>query len=171
MSEEKSQVLPIGEIKNEGKLIQEIFYKPKGATVVCLLVGLCFIVTLHPAAIALGIFILAVALFVIFKIKNYKTIGVYDRYLIIYATKDQNYARRIELDEIQEWTVKSGEGISDALMLKLQDGEVLFKDTFQIGLVYKSLNKVIPEKETRKIREEANKKKKLKFSWPFKKRK
>ena len=171
MSEEKSLILPIGEIENKGTLIGEIFYKPKMPTIICVVVGIVCVASLKPVAVALGAFILAVAVFVIFKIKDYKTIGIYDSYLIVYSTKDPNYARRIEFNDIVEWTCKSSEGISDALMLKLKSGEILYKDTFQTSLVYKTMNRVIPEKETRKVREAESKKKKLKFSWPFKKKK
>lgn len=170
MSEEKSPICLVSEIENNGSLIKEIFYKPQTATIICCIVAVLFIATMKTYAIILGVFILAIAVFVIFKIKDYKTLGIYDTYVIVYSTEDPNYGRRVEMDEITEWCCKNSQGMSDAVMLRLNTGEVIYKDTFQTNKAFKALDKIIPSKETQAIKAAENKKKKLKFSWPFKKK-
>lgn len=171
MNEINIIVSPLNEIENNGQLIANVYYKPNTATYICIVVSIAFILTLNPLAMFLGVFVLGIAAFVTFKIKDRITLGIYDTYLIMYSTDDQSMAQRFEYDQIAEWNCKSGTGISDALMLRLIDGQVIYKDTFQTSKVFKAFNKVIPKKETYAIREEENKKTKLKFSLPFKKKK
>lgn len=167
----EEQYVPADTIENRGNLIAEINFKPKSAPIICIIAGVVFIITLHPLAVGLGIFIIAMTIFVGVKVKDYRTMGIYDRCLILYSTEDPSLARRIEYDDIEEWTCKSGKNSTDALYIKMKSGEIVYKNTFQISAVYRSLNKVIAKKESREVQAERNRNTKLKFSFPFRRKK
>lgn len=163
MNNENSKYISVEELTDCGSLIKEISYKPKTAPYVCAGLAAVLLITMNWIAIILGIFIIAFILFVTFKIEDYRTLTIYDQCIVVYDRKNLDLARKITYDEVEEWTVKSAEGITDALMLKLKDGDVIYKDTFQTSDVYKALKKIIPMKETREVRAEKNRQKKVKF--------
>lgn len=162
-----TKMVPVDEILDCGTLVKEVFYKPKSAPYICAIFSLLLVITLNWVAIILGVFVFAFVLFVSFKIEDYKTMNIYDRCIVIYDTHDLNKARKVNYEDVEEWTVKSSEGISDALMLKLKNGDVVYKDTFQTGIAYKELNKIMPEKESRAVQAEKNKKRSAKFKFKF----
>lgn len=162
-----TKMVMLEEIQDCGNFIMDVFYKPKGAPIVCGIISILLIITLNWIAIILGVFVLAIILFVQFKIEDYKTMTIYDRSVVIYDTHDLNKARKVCYEDVEEWTVKSSEGISDAVMLKLKDGEVVYKDTFQTSIAYKQLNKIMPEKESRAVQAEKNKQRSAKFKFKF----
>jgi len=161
----------IEDITGTGTLIGEVWYKPQWAVIVCCFIAFLLCLTANYMAIILAVFIFAISFFVNHSVKDYKTVEVYDYYLIIYSAIDDETGRRILCDDIVEWTCKNGNNAADALMIELEGGEVVYKNTFQIAKLFRYLNKVIPEKESKRIQEEKNKNTKLKFSWPFKKKK
>lgn len=159
---------PLELIDNDGQLIGEVFYKPHRAIIFGSITALLLAITRQPLAILLGVFVLALSLYVHYIIKDRKTLGVYDSYIIVYASDNPNLVRKISFDDIEEWDCKANENGVDAFMIKLIDQEVIYKDTFQLPKAFKLLRKVLPLKETRKIEEEKYKKKKLKFDNPLK---
>ena len=160
----------LDDIMNEGTLIGEVWYKPQRAVILSCILAFLLILTGNILAICLAIFTLAISLFVNHAVKDYKTVDVYDSYLIVYSSED-GMARKILFDDIEEWVCKNGTNAADALKVDLKDGEVIYKNTFQIGKLLRYMNKALPDKEAKKVQEEKNKDKKLKFSWPFKKKK
>lgn len=170
MIEENSNYVLVEDMEQEGTLIGSVMYKPYVAIVVSAIVGVLFILTGNWIAIIAGIVFFGIVILVYVNVKDRKTVDVYDEYLILYHTDEPEYGRRIDYYEIAEWTIKNGSSSSDSLMIRLKDGEVIYKDTFLSGKVYRYVNKAIPQLETRYLQAEENKKKKLKFRWPFKKK-
>ncbi len=159
---------PLELLENDGILIGEVNFKPNRAIIIAFIAALALILTRHPLAIVLAAFILGIALYVHYNVKDRKTVGVYDNYLIVYGSENPELARRIDFEDIVEWECKTNQNGADAVMLKLNDEEVIYKDTFQLPLAAKLLRKALPAKDSRKIKEEKNKNKKLKFDNPFK---
>ncbi len=161
-------LLPIEKLDNTGTLVGEVFYKPTKAIIYVSLAALLLALTRNWLAILLGVFILGVALVVNYIIKDRITLGIYQDYVIVYASEDPTLARKISYSELAEWDCKTDAAGADAIMLKLVDGEIIYKDTFQAPVAFRLLRQALPEKETRKIKAEQEKKKKLKFDNPFK---
>ncbi|MFI3283584.1 MAG: hypothetical protein R3Y57_00725 [Erysipelotrichaceae bacterium] len=154
---------PVNEIEIDEPLVAEIGFKPLYASYICLIVGILLIITGFTIAMMLGAFFILISLFVHFALKDYKTMDIYETYLILYDTADVSLAKKVMFDDIVEWNCKNSEKTTDALMLKFGEFDVIYKDTFQANKVYKVLYKLIREKETYVIKEEENKKKKLVF--------
>jgi len=171
MGKDKFQVT--NDTEQLGSFIGEVGYKPKWALIICCVIGVALCLTMNWIAILFGVMLAGISLFLNYKVKEYKVMGIYDQGILLYPNpnKKEDSIRRIHFDEIAEWTVKSGANSADALMIQRADNEILYIVTFQTGKAANFLNKVIPNKESRKIQEEKNKQKAVKFKWPFKKRK
>jgi len=171
---EKNEYVDINEIDLTGTLIGTAGYKPQYAVILTCIGAALLCLTRNWIAIGLAGFLTAISLFVNYKVQERKTVGIYKEFLIIYDSDDDNKAQKINLDDIVEWTCKNGTSSADALYIKLKDGKEIYKNTFQIGKMFRCMNKCIPDKESARIKEEENKNKKLKFSipkWPFGKNK
>lgn len=167
MERDLKDYIPENEITGCGNCIKNIMFKPKSAPIICGVFALLLLLIRSWISIALAIFTIAMVLYVALKVDDYKTISIYDNCIVLYDTKQPELARKIDYADVVEWTVKASEGASDALMLKLSSGEILYKDTFQVSLVYKELNKLMPEKESRAIQAEKNKQTSAKFKFRF----
>ena len=170
MSEINEKYLPEETIVREGKLLASIGYVPNMAFLVCGIVGVLLCVTRLWGLVILGVFIVVLTVSVKVFVKDYKVLDIYDNNLILYDL-DNTYARKINYDSIVEWACKHGTSSADAIMLKLNDEEVIYKDTFMIGKAYRVINKLMPEKESQAIKDKENAKTKLKFDIPFFKKK
>lgn len=168
---DKSLFQKLDTIDNNGKLIGEVWYKPHTTIIICGVIAILLIFTRNIAAIILALCVAVIVFFVNTRIKDHKALGVYDEYVLVYFTDDPEYARKINYSDIAEWTCKNGTTGDDAMMFQLADGELVYKNTFQISKAMRLMNKVLPDKESKKVQEMKNKEKKLKFDWPFKKRK
>ena len=166
MSERNSKAIPVEEIVREGDPLARIRYIANTATIISLIFGGLLCVTLNWGFVISGLLIIALTILVKINVRDYQVLDIYDDYLIVYEL-DTAYARRIAITDIKEWTGKPGKAGADAVMLILNDGEVIYKDTFMISKAYRTLNKIMPEKESQAIKDEENKKTKLKFDIPF----
>ena len=166
MDEYNLNIKPENEIEREGNLLAQIGFKSNTALIASVIFGLLLCATMIWGLIIAGVVVLALAVFVQMKVKDYKVMDIYDTNLIIYDLDDNN-AFRLELSKVKEWTCKHGGAGADAIMLTLDNGEVIYKDTFLLGKAYRNLNKVMPEKESQALKDEENKKSKLKFDIPF----
>lgn len=169
MSEINDKFIPIEEIDLTGQLIASIRYKPKLAIIICFGLGFLFIATLNIAMVLLGAFVVGLSWFVNYSIKDRKVVDIYSDNLVIFDN-EQLLARKVVFEDIKEWTCKHGVSSADALMLVLEDGEEIYKNTFSVGKIYKKLNKLIPKKESQAIKDEESSKSKLKFRNPFTKK-
>lgn len=167
MERDLKNYIPENEITGCGKLIKNIMFKPKAAPIVCTFFAILLILIKSWISIALAIFTIVMVVYVALKVKDYKTISIYDNCIVLYDTHQTDLARKIDYSDVVEWTVKASQGASDALMLKLNTGEIIYKDSFQVSSVYRELNKLMPERESRAIQAEKNKQSSAKFKFRF----
>ncbi len=156
--EKKIEFVKREEINPEGKLIKKIGFKSKMSEILFLVVGLALCATLNIYAILLGLFLIAISFFVFKFVKDYKTMDIYEKGIIIYATEDDSMATYISYDDLQEWTGKYSEyGSPEAIMFKLKTGETIYKNSFLANSAFLHLNKLIGEKESKRIKAEKRK--------------
>ena len=166
MSEKNSKAIPVEEIIPEGDPLAKIRYVSSTATIISLIFGVVLCATLNWGFVISGLLIIALTILVKINVRDYPVLDIYDDHLIVYEL-DTAYARQIAIADIKEWTGKHGSAGADAVMLTLKDGEVIYKDTFMIAKAYRILNKIMPDKESQAIKDEENKKTKIKFDIPF----
>ena len=163
---EKNDYLDISKIDVTGTLIGNVGYKPQYTIIITCVFAALLCLTRNILAIGIAVFMAAFALFVNRSVKERKSVDVYKEFLIVYDSEDESKAQKIDVDDIVEWGCKSGTTGADALWVKLKDEREIFKNTFQIGKMFRCMNKCLPDKESAAIREEESKNKKLKFSLP-----
>lgn len=157
--EEKLQAADISELNITGTPVRSIFYKNNVSAYIIIVCGVLLFLIKSIWAYLLGAFGIIIAAFVLWKVKDYKVMDIYDDALIVYADEEATKAARIPYDEIIEWTVQNNASGVDAVMLKLKGGQVIYKNTFQVSRAYETLMKIIPEKESRVIQMEKNRQK------------
>ena len=151
------------------KLIVDVKFKPMNTLIFGCVLGVLCCVTLNMYAIILGGVILAYSLFVYMNVKDYITLSIYETFVLVYAYESEDQVRVIKYEDVVEWGCKTDEGKSNAMMFRLNTGEVIYKDTFQAGKAFSALNKIMPERETRtmQLEEFKAKGKNYKFRLPF----
>lgn len=163
-----------------GEPIALIMYKPKTTLLLAAIFTVAFILMGQLLTILLGIFIMAFALFVQFAIKDYPTLEIYPDFTLVYKLDSLSLVRKVKYEDVEEWSSLSSEGKTNAMMFKLNNGEVIYKDTFCSSKAYRVFKKLMGDKESRVVAhrkmEEKNKNIKFKFrfklpfKWPFKKK-
>ncbi|MGN1398476.1 MAG: hypothetical protein ACI4WG_00540 [Erysipelotrichaceae bacterium] len=161
----------IDEVNEEGTHLTTVMFKNDPAIYVVVVIAIALIVTLNAWGIFFGLFFLAVSLFVIFKIKDYKCFEIYDDAVLIYSDKNDDQVIRIAYDDVKEWTVNNRQQGSNAIVFILNDDKCVTKETFQINKAYKYLTKVMPYKESRVIELNKLRNEKITLENPFKSKK
>ncbi len=161
------------ELEINEKLIVDVKFKPMSTLIFGAILGVLCCVTLNPLAIVLGGVILLYCIFVYMNVKDYITLSIYETFVLVYAYQSTEQVRVIKYEDVVEWGCKTDEGKSNAMMFRLNTGEVVYKDTFQANKAFSALNKIMPERETRtmQLEEFKAKGKKYKFRLPFGKKK
>lgn len=149
-----------------GKHISDIHYKPKTTLMVAYVFAALMLITMNIYCIILSVFVLIYALFVTKTVEDYLTLSIYDTYVLVSELDNPEKVRKINYEDIEEWTCKNNEGKANCIMFKLIDGEVIYKDTFQFNKAFNELNKLIPEKETMAIKKARLSKVQMKFKFP-----
>lgn len=145
-----SQFEHISELKENGKLLGSITYKPSRAILAVMIVGCaCIILFRNTFGLVFGGFLLILSSLVFFKVKDHKVMDVYDDALILFDNHDETRVLRLTLDEIVEWNVNRDENY--LITLKLKEGEQLGAQTFQVNEAHALLKKVLPGKSTDEI--------------------
>lgn len=155
------------------KLIVDVKFKPMSTLIFGGVLGGVCCATLNPLAIVLGGVILLYSIFVYMNVKDYITLSIYETFVLVYAYQSEDQVRVIKYEDVVEWGCKTDEGKSNAMMFRLNTGEVIYKDTFQANKAFSALNKIMPERETRtmQLEEFKAKGKNYKFRLPFGKKK
>lgn len=155
------------------KLIVDVKFKPMSTLIFGGVLGGVCCATLNPLAIVLGGVILLYSIFVYMNVKDYITLSIYETFVLVYAYQSEDLVRVIKYEDVVEWGCKTDEGKSNAMMFRLNTGEVIYKDTFQANKAFSALNKIMPERETRtmQLEEFKAKGKNYKFRLPFGKKK
>ena len=142
----------ISEIKPAGQPLRTITYKPYTACYIGTAAGIGMLFLRNWIFIVLGLFFIALALFVLLKIKDRKVLDIYQDGVLIYGLEDSSRGMYLRYGEVAEWSTKSAQGGSECVYFVLEDGRQIYKDTFQALTAYRQLIKLIPEKETEHIR-------------------
>lgn len=166
---ERFPAVDINEIEITGNHKKTIYFKNNISTYTILICGVLLLITRNVYAIVLGLFCVAISLFVLIKVKDHRVMDIYDDSVIIYATDDDTRATKVMLDDIVEWSSNNNPNGAYVTIIKLKNGQTIVKDTFQLGRVYNTLFDLIPDKETRQIQINKNKNQKLEFHNPLKK--
>ena len=145
------EYLNIDEVKPEGSLVIRIGFKPKKAPITIAIVGVLMLMPNNLILRLLGLFFIAMACAVLFYVKDYRVMDIYDQGLLVYEDDKGEKACFIGFDEIECWEVVH-EGGYDSARFQLYDGTVFFKNTFEVNKVFKTLNIIIKEKEAHYIR-------------------
>lgn len=149
-----------------------IMYKPKTTLLLAAVFAGAFILMGQLLTILLGVFIFLLALFVQFKVDDFPTLEIYKDYVLIYKLDSHTLVRKVNYDDVEEWTSMDNEGKSNCVVFRLKNGEKIYKDTFQSSKAYRELKKLMEDKESRVVQHrkmvEKNKKVKMKFKLPFK---
>lgn len=161
--EEKIKATDINELNITGNLVKNIFFKNNTSAYVIMICGILLFLLRSIWGYLLGAFAIGIALFVLLKVKDYKVMDIYDDSIVLYADEEAAKAAKIPYDDIIEWTIQNNASGVDAVMLKLKSGEVIYKNTFQVGKCYDALMKFISAKESRVIQMEKNRQKNFNF--------
>ncbi len=154
-------------IERKGKLITKIFYKPFLAPIIIGACGVALFFLQNIFAMVLGIFFVGISLCVQFLVEDYLVAEIYDDALLVYHWKQHNLAFYAPFEKIAEWNVNKTKKY--ALFVKMDNGQSLTAETFQVAKADKALRKLLRGKETSEIKAAENRKKKLVFRNPFKK--
>lgn len=146
----------IKSIKVDSKLIDSGAFKPIKSSIVIVIVGVALMLVNEFLVRALGVFFIAIALFVMFFVKDKKTIDVYEKGCVIYNSKDQNLAYYLDFEDIEEWDITHESG-HDTVIFTLLDGNRAVVDTFQTNKIYAALEKAVPKKSHIAVLEKKNK--------------
>ena len=157
------------ELEISGEILKRIMYRPKFAIYFCSALGLALCLSLNLLLIGLGLGIIALSIFVYTRLEDHKVLDIYNGFLVVYNIDDEALARKIVFDDIEEWGLKNSEMGVDAIMIRLKDGELIYKDTFSIAKAYRQLEKLMKDKSSRAVKERESRKTRLKFRNPFKK--
>ena len=96
-------------------------YKNNLAIYVVAIISIVLIITLNIWGVVIDILLLAVCLFVIFKIKDYKCFEIYQDAILIYSYKKDDTVIKINYHDIKEWLVNNRQQGSNAIVLILND--------------------------------------------------
>ncbi len=167
--ENNKEYVELSSLELTGKHICDINYKPTstliGAFVFVALMVVLTVFTKSIYGVILGVFVLVYAIFVTKTVKDYRTLSIYDTYVLVSKLDSPNEVKKINYEDVEEWTCKNNEGKANCVMFKLKDGEVIYKDTFQFNKAFNELNKLMPEKETMAIKKERQRQVQMKFKF------
>jgi len=148
------------EIKTEGNFICDVKFKPVASMIGTALIGiglivLCTYLKVWAFVVFGGILLVMCALMLIF-IKDFKTMSIYDKGMLVYQFKNEEEASWISYDSVREWTLKVAGNGSENLCFILTDGRMANVETFNNQRAFKELFKIMPERETKEIARRAD---------------
>ena len=138
--------LPIEEVETKGTFLKAICFKPKMAPIVMIIVGIMMFIPRIFLLALLGMFFIVMSALVLFLVKDYKVLDIFDQGVLIYGDKEAKLACFIPFEDIKMWTVKRDNG-HDTAEFTLQDDSVIIKDSFEVDKAYRTLYGLIKEKE------------------------
>ncbi|MBQ6560483.1 MAG: hypothetical protein IJL85_06610 [Erysipelotrichaceae bacterium] len=158
--ENKYVYLPVEEVKTQGNFIKAICFKPKTAPIVMIVVGLLMFVPRILLLALLGLFFIVMSALVLFYVKDFKVLDIFDQGVMIYGDKEAKLACFIPFEDIRMWTVKRDNG-HDTAEFTLQDGSKIIKDSFEVDKAYRTLYGLIKEKEEKYMKAQEARKNQL----------
>ncbi|MBR4462708.1 MAG: hypothetical protein IKS51_09030 [Erysipelotrichaceae bacterium] len=143
---DKHAYLSIEEVKTEGQFLKAICFKPKAAPIIMIIVGILMFIPRILLLAVLGLFFIVMSVLVLFLVKDFKVMDIFDKGVLFYGDKEAKLACFIPFDDIRMWTVKRDSG-HDTAEFTLQDGSMIIKDSFEVDKAYRTLYGLIKEKE------------------------
>ena len=153
---EELKYINIEEVKTEGNFIKAINFKPKMPIFIVGAIGIALLFVNHLVARILGAFCILISFFVFKEIEDYKVLDIFDKGIMVYGDKQAKFACFIPFDLIKEWNINRDNG-HDTLEIKLEDGRVVYKDSFEISKAYRTLYNLLKEKEKNYIKAQNSK--------------
>lgn len=163
--ENNKEYVELSSIELNGNHICDINYKPMSTLIIGLVFAVLMLLTRNVYAIILAAFVLVYTVFVYKTVNDYRTLSIYDKYVLISEMDNPNKVRKINYEDVEEWTCKNNDGKANCVMFKLKDGEVIYKDTFQFNKAYNELYKLMPKKESMAIKRERQRQVQMKFKF------
>ena len=144
------------EIKVDSKLIASVAFKPIKSPIIIGIAGIAALFINNIWLRVLGIFFVAIALFVFLYVGDKKTIDIYETGSVIYNTKNSELAYWLDFENVEEWDITHESG-HDTVVFSLLDKNRAVVETFQTNKIYSALEKIIPEKNHIAIMAKKNK--------------
>ena len=144
------------EIKVDSKLIASVAFKPIKSPIIIGIAGIAALFINNIWLKVLGIFFVAIALFVFLYVGDKKTIDIYETGSVIYNTKNSELAYWLDFENVEEWDITHESG-HDTVVFTLLDKNRAVVETFQTNKIYSALEKIIPEKNHIAIMAKKNK--------------
>lgn len=154
---ENISFIPVEEVKTKGQFLKAICFKPKTAPIICMIMGIGLIAVRNIYTIILGVFFILMSLLVLIFVKDFKTVDIFDKGVMIYGDRENKTACFIDYDDIVMWAIRHENG-HDTIEFNLGNGQQFVKDSFEVDKAYKTLNSLIKEKEYRYLEMQKNRK-------------
>lgn len=135
------------EINPSKELKLSVGFKPKTPQYACAVVGILLILVNNTLSKVLGVFFILMSLAVVFLVKDYKVMDIYDEGVVVYADKNSSMGCFIKYDLVKEWGINREQG-HDEITLTLLDNSRVSRNTFQASKIFKLLNTYMNEKES-----------------------
>ena len=152
--------LPIEEVETKGNFLKAICFKPKTAPIIMIVVGILMFLPRIFLLALLGLFFIVMSALVLFLVKDYKVMDIFDQGILIYGDKEAKLGCFIPFEDIKMWTVKRDNG-HDTAEFTLQDDSRIIKDSFEVDVAYRTLYGLIKEKEEKYMKAQEARKNQL----------
>ena len=164
MEETRVKLCRIADLPQSEKPVASINIKPYVAIIVCAILGVVMIVTNFAAL--LGVALLLLALFVLWKTPNYRIFEAYPDYFVYYTRGDEEYCQMVRWDEVQEWVFRQGKAGMDLITVKVSEDEFVMLNAYSSTKLVHCFNKFAYDKEAHRIQQKNMKPTPLR--WPSK---
>ena len=166
MEKETMEYMPVAEVKPQGRFVKAIGFKPKAAPLIVTAMGIALLIPNSLYARLLGFLMIALAVLVFLKVKDFKVMDIFDKGIMFYGDADAKYAYFLPFDDIVMWKMEREAG-HDRIVFELNNDLKIIKDTFEADRVYKTLYPLIREKEYNYIKMEKAKETQLSIPEAF----
>ena len=161
--EEHFETVSADEFHEESPLLAKVGYKLFIAPYVIIACSVLIAIICHNLTgfIIAAVFI-ALSIFVMTKVRDFPTMDIHEKALVIYTNDDAKRVVRIPYEDIKEWEIQN-DPISRVRLITKDDLEII-KNTFQLDKAAHHLYRLMPEKETGRILREQVRTRKMKVS-------
>ena len=163
MDNELINQMSVDEVAALGTPTMTLTTKPYVAIYTCLIASILMIISKSLAI--LGIFMLVLAIFALWKIPNEKRVEFYEKCLVIYLPNQNDVCQKVEFNEIIEWRVKQGKTGADEFLLRLEGNKYITTPCFNSVKLFKKLNSIMPEREANYIQKQKVQNTPIKWPW------
>ena len=158
-------------IQNEQKKLTTVMYKNNTATYAMFVISLILIITRNVWGIVIGAILLLCAIFVHFKIKDFKVMEIYENCVVLFDKKSGELSNIIYNNYVQEWNIVNTEGSCNFIRFLLKDQNTISVESYQLNKAFDTLQKTMPTKEKMAKQLKSLSTEKIKLENPFKSKK